>query len=189
MIPLLEVAGKAAGVAPIQYGPRAVNVGVVLVLTTTDMVVVAQEPPVEVKVYTVVPAAVVLIVEGLHVPVMPLVEVVGSTPGLSPTQYGPSCVNKGIVPVLTTTDMVAVVPHEPAVGVKVYTVVPADAVLIVAGFHVPVMPFVDVVDREAGIAPMQYGPSCVNVGVILADIVTLTSHVDVQPCAVVTITR
>jgi hypothetical protein len=39
---------------------------------------------------------------------------------------------------------VAVSAHWPAVGVNVYDVVPADAVLIVAGFQVPVMPFVDV---------------------------------------------
>ena len=39
---------------------------------------------------------------------------------------------------------VAVVAHRPAVGVNVYVVVPAVAVLIVAGDQVPVIPFVDV---------------------------------------------
>jgi hypothetical protein len=41
------------------------------------------------------------------------------------------------------------------VGVNVYTVDPADAVLIVAGDHVPVMPFVDVVSNVPGVAPTQ----------------------------------
>jgi hypothetical protein len=35
--------------------------------------------------------------------------------------------------------IVVVVAHWPAVGVKVYTVVPATAVLITAGAHVPVI--------------------------------------------------
>ena len=51
---------------------------------------------------------------------------------------------------------------------KVYTVDPALAVLIVAGDQVPVMPFVEVVGNEAGVAPTQYGPACVKVGVTLA---------------------
>jgi hypothetical protein len=41
-------------------------------------------------------------------------------------------------------------------------------VLIVAGDQVPVIPFVEVVGNDAGVAPTQYGPACVNVGVILA---------------------
>ena len=56
---------------------------------------------------------------------------------------------------------------------KVYTVDPALAVLIVAGDQVPVMPFVDVVGNEAGVAPTQYGPACVKVGVTLALTITV----------------
>jgi hypothetical protein len=47
----------------------------------------------------------------------------------------------------------------------VYTVVPALAVLITAGDHVPFIPFADVVARVAGVSPVQYGPAWVNVGV------------------------
>jgi hypothetical protein len=39
----------------------------------------------------------------------------------------------------------AVVAHCPADGVNIYVVVPAVDVLIVAGFHVPVTPLLDVV--------------------------------------------
>ena len=51
--------------------------------------------------------------------------------------------------------MVVVVPHCPADGVKVYTVDPAEAVLMVDGLHVPVMPFKDVVGKVPGVAPTQ----------------------------------
>jgi len=110
----------------------------------------------------------VLIAEGLHVPVMPFVDVVGKVAGVAPTQYGPSAVNAGVVFVLTTTFMVVTLAHCPAVGVKVYVVVPALAVLIAEGDHVPVMLFVDVVAKVAGVAPTQYGPSAVNAGVVFA---------------------
>ena len=40
MKPLVDVVGSVPGVAPTQYGPRAVKVGMGLVLITTDMVVV-----------------------------------------------------------------------------------------------------------------------------------------------------
>ena len=51
----------------------------------------------------VVPAVAVLIVAGLHVPVIPLVDVVGSVPGVDPTQYGPKAVNVGVTFVFTVT--------------------------------------------------------------------------------------
>jgi len=50
---------------------------------------------------------------------MLFVEVVGSDAGVAPTQYGPSCVNVGVAFALTTTVIVAVVAHCPAVGVNV----------------------------------------------------------------------
>jgi len=61
----------------------------------------------------------VLTVDGDHVPVMLFDEVAGNTPGVAPTQYGPSCVNSGVTFALTTTVIVVVVAHCPAVGVKV----------------------------------------------------------------------
>ena len=51
--------------------------------------------------------------------------------------------------------MVVVVAHCPAEGVKVYTVDPAETVLIVEGFHVPEMPFSEVAGKVPGVAPTQ----------------------------------
>ena len=61
----------------------------------------------------------------------------------------------GVTLAFTTMVMVVVVPHCPADGVNVYTVDPAEAVLIVVGFHVPVMPFSEVAGRVPGVAPAQ----------------------------------
>jgi len=46
--------------------------------------------------------------------------------------------------------------------VNVYVVV---AVLLIAGFQVPVMPLVDVVGNAGIVAPLQNGPTAANVGV------------------------
>ena len=59
----------------------------------------------------------------------------------------------------TVTSMVTTEAHWPAVGVKVYVVVPAAAVLIVDGLQMPFMLFSDVVGSVPGISPTQYGPS------------------------------
>ena len=96
-IPLVEVAGKVAGTALSQYGPKASKTGVMLSLTITDTVVeLAHWPAVGVKVYTVVPAVVVLIAAGFHEPAIPLLEVTGNVPGAAPTQYDPEILNKGV---------------------------------------------------------------------------------------------
>ena len=76
MIPLLEVVGSAVSVAPEQIAATAVNVGVTFGLTVmVNVVVVAHKPAVGVNVYVVVA---VLFNAGDHVPVMPLLEVVGN---------------------------------------------------------------------------------------------------------------
>ena len=43
---------------------------------------------------------------GLHVPLMPLVEVVGNAGTLAPLQYGPTAANVGVVGVFTVSVMV-----------------------------------------------------------------------------------
>jgi hypothetical protein len=50
-----------------------------------------------------------------------------------------------------TTAIVVEAPHCPAVGVKVYVVEPTVAVFIVAGFHVPVTPLVEVVGKAGAV--------------------------------------
>ncbi|MNE73114.1 hypothetical protein D3C80_1691050 [compost metagenome] len=61
----------------------------------------------------------VLFKAGLQVPVMLLVDVVGSAASVPPEQMGATCVNVGVTLGLTVIVMLAVVAHEPAVGVKV----------------------------------------------------------------------
>ncbi|MPN29838.1 hypothetical protein SDC9_177291 [bioreactor metagenome] len=77
------------------------------------------------------------------------------------------------VPGALMVTFIVVVVAQATEGVNVYVVVPAAAVLIVAGLHVPAMPLVDVPGNEAGEAPMQYGRNVVNVGVVPAEIVML----------------
>ena len=56
---------------------------------------------------------------GAQVPVIPLVEVVGSAVSVPPEQIGATGLNVGVIFGLTVIVNVAVVAHWPAVGVKV----------------------------------------------------------------------
>jgi len=89
----------------------------------------------------VVPAADVLTVAGFQVPVITgvLVELNGSAGAVLFWHNGPIWAKVGTISEATVIAMVAVVPHCPASGVKVYVVVPAVDVLTVAGFQVPVI--------------------------------------------------
>ena len=60
-----------------------------------------------------------LLTAGLHVPGIPLVDVVGRTGAADPLQIAETAVNIGTVCGLTATVNVAVVAHNPAVGVNV----------------------------------------------------------------------
>lgn len=104
-IELVEVPSNVPGVSPTQYGPKAVNVGIIFPTLTVISIVtlVAHWPPAGVNVYVVVPAEAVFTVSGLHVPVIPLVDVRGRVPGVSPSQYGPSAENAGVTLSLTIT--------------------------------------------------------------------------------------
>ena len=116
-MPLLEVVGSGDKVAPVQIGATAVNVGVMLELTTiVKVAVVAHWPGSGVKVYVFV---VVLSSAGDHVPVIPLLEVVGSGDKVAPLHIGATAVNVGVMLELTTIVKVAVVAHCPVVGVNV----------------------------------------------------------------------
>ena len=63
--------------------------------------------------------------------------------------------NVGVILLLTVTTIVAFIAHWPVVGVKVYIIVPAVEVFIADGLHVPPIPFVEVVGRVPGVAPIQ----------------------------------
>ena len=56
---------------------------------------------------------------GDQLPVMPLLDVVGSGASVAPEQIGATAVNVGVTVGLTVIVNVAVVAHWPAVGVKV----------------------------------------------------------------------
>jgi len=62
---------------------------------------------------------VVLSKAGVHVPVMPLLEVVGSAVKVAPEQIGATAVNVGVAVVVTEIVNVVVVAHCPGSGVKV----------------------------------------------------------------------
>ena len=61
----------------------------------------------------------VLFKAGAHVPVMPLLEVVGKAVNVAPEQIGATAVKVGVTFGLTVMVKVAVVAHCPAVGVNV----------------------------------------------------------------------
>ena len=56
---------------------------------------------------------------GAHVPVIPLVDVVGNAESVAPEQIGTTAVNVGVTFGLTVIVNVAVVAHCPTVGVNV----------------------------------------------------------------------
>ena len=117
MIPLLDVVGSAASTAPEQIAATGVKVGVTFGLTMiVKVVVVAHCPAVGVNVYVVVA---VLFNAGLQLPVMPLVDVVGSAAKAAPEQIGATAVKVGVTFGLTVIVNVVVVAHCPASGVNV----------------------------------------------------------------------
>ena len=102
-------------------------------------------------------------IAGDQVPVIPLFEVVCNADKVVPKQIELTGVNVGTVFRSTVIVMVAVVAHNPEVGVKVYVVV---AVLSIAGDQVPVIPLVELVGNADKLAPEQIELTCVNVGVV-----------------------
>jgi hypothetical protein len=166
VIPLVEVVGRSGTADPEQYGPAEENEGVMFELIFIVRVVeTAHWPGSGVNVYVVV---VVLSIAGLHAPEIPFVDVVGRAGIVAPEQYGPTVLKVGTVFEFMNMVIVAVVAHCPAVGVKVYVVV---VVLSIAGLHVPVIPFVEVVGSAGIVAAVQYDPAGVKVGVVCGVIV------------------
>ena len=97
------------------------------------------------------PCWAVLIVAGLHVPVMLLPDVVGNAGAMERRHNGPIWINVGVMEALTVTLSVAVVPLCPAEDVKVYVVVPGVAVEN-TGLQVPMIPFLEVVGSGVAVA-------------------------------------
>ena len=105
-------------------------------------------------------AAVLLITDGVQLPVMPLFEVFGNDGTIPPLQRVGTFENSGSVFELTTTVIVLVAAHCPLSGVNVYVVV---AVLFMEGLQLPVIPFEEVVSKEI-VLPVQIAGICVNEG-------------------------
>jgi hypothetical protein len=72
-----------------------------------------------VKVYVVVPAVAVLIVAGLHVPLILLEDVVGSGGAVEFKHRGPSSVKVGVIGATITTSILVAIAHWLGPGVKV----------------------------------------------------------------------
>jgi hypothetical protein len=121
------------------------NVGV-----TVPTIVMFKETGVEqlpadgVNVYVAVPGTDVLMLAGLHVPVIPSFDTNGSAGAVACWQYEFAMVGKVGVTVPTIVMFKeAGVAQLPAEGVNVYVVVPGTDVLMLTGLHVPVIPSFD----------------------------------------------
>lgn len=119
-----------------------------------------------------VPEVVLLTVAGLHVPVMPLVEVVGNTGAAEPLQKAATGLKLGVVNAFTVTGKVVVEAHWPTSGVNVY--VPEVVLLTVAGLHVPVIPLLEVFGNTGATDPLHMGVMVLKVGMMLATPVIVT---------------
>ena len=176
LIPFVDVPGNAGTVPPAQMDndvPK-LNVGVMFGLTVTvKVVVVAHCPAVGVNVYE--PEFWLSTTAGFHVPVILLVDVVGNVGTVPPAQTESDVpkLNVGVMFGLTVTVNVAVVAHCPAVGVNVYE--PEFWLSTTAGFHVPLIPFVDELGKTGTDPPSQIDRDVpkLNVGVMFGVTVTV----------------
>jgi hypothetical protein len=116
-----------------------------------------------------------LTTDGLHVPVILLVDVFGSVGTLAPLQIDNAVpkANVGVMFGATVTVNVVVVAHCPAVGVNVY--VPLAVLLTTDGLQVPVTPLSEVVGNAGTVPPEQIDKVVpkVNVGVTFGVTVTV----------------
>ena len=158
--PLLEVEGNDGAALFWHSGPICVNVAVTCAVITISIVVTVAQGSVGVNVYVVVPVVAVLIVAGFHVPANPLLEVEGNDGAALFWHSGPICVNVGVTCAVITISIVVTVAQG-SVGVNVYVVVPVVAVLIVAGFHVPANPLMEVEGNDGAALFWHSGPICV----------------------------
>ena len=112
VIPLLDVAGKIGAAEPEQMAGTALNIGVMIEFTVTDIfAVVAHSPALGVNVYVVFPCLIIFIQEGVQVPEIPFVEVAGKTGALLYRQSGPIGSNRGLPLAAMVISMVEIVEH------------------------------------------------------------------------------
>lgn len=164
IMPLTDVVGRIGSAEFWQSGPMPSNMGVTwLVISTSIVAVVPHWPAAGVNVYLVVPMMVVLIVSGLHEPTKPSTDVFGNDGGFEFWHRRPIGSKVGTIWDVISISNVAVEPHCPPVGVKVYVDLPMVDVLMVAGLQVPVKPSTDVVGKAGATELWQKGPIGSNV--------------------------
>ena len=95
---------------------------------------------------------------------MPFVDDPGKAGGTLFWHNGPIVAKVGAFNKPTVISIVAVDAHCPEPGVKVYVVVPVEAVLIVEGLQVPGTPLVEVAGKAGGVLFWQSGPMGVKAG-------------------------
>lgn len=105
-------------------------------------------------------------------PATPLFDIAGNAGTVSPSQKLVAKLNVGVVRGVTVILIVTGIAHCPAAGVNVYD--PLAVLLTVAGFHVPVIPLLDVVANIGAVVPEQKGATAENAG-------TITGFVKITP--------
>jgi hypothetical protein len=152
-IPSIDTRGSAGAAAFWQYTFAMVG----KVGETTPTIVMfketgaAQLPADGINAYVPVPGTSVLMLDGLHVPVIPSLDTSGSAGAAVFWQYEFAMVGK--VGETTSTIVMfkeAGVEQLPDDGINVYVDVPRADVLMLAGFHVPVIPSFDISGNAGG---------------------------------------
>ena len=113
-----------------------------------------------------------LTVAGLHVPIMPFVEEVGSTGAAVPLHIEAIALKVGVVEGLTVTVSIVPAAHWPAFGVNVYVAV--TVLLTIAGLQLPIMPLVEVFGSMGAAVPLQIGAIALKAGVMSGLTVTVS---------------
>ena len=120
LMPFSDVDGSCGAEAFTQNGPIGSNTGIIVLVTTIlKVVLVAHWPGYGVNVYVLVPATLVSITAGLHVPVMLLLEMTGNEGAAELMQSGPIWLNDGVMTGLTIIVREAVLVQRPASGINV----------------------------------------------------------------------
>src|SRR5450755_1975333 len=136
----------------------ALNVGVMVpTIVMFKETGVEQLPAVGVNIYVAVPGTDVLMLAGLHVPVIPSIDTSGSAGAVAFWQYEFAMVGK----VGTTLPTIVMfketgVEQLPADGVNVYVAVPGTDILMLAGLQVPAIPSFDTSGSVGAVAFWQY---------------------------------
>jgi len=108
------------------------------------------------------------------VPLTPLREVAGNGGTDPPGVISGIALNAGVIAGMTVTGSCALAIHPVAeVGVNVY--VPLCILLITAGLQVPAIPLTEEAGNVGACVPAQKGAMALNVGMVLAVTVTITS--------------